>query len=308
MSQKLTTIVVVLFVVLIGLSMSLFTVKEGQSVIMMRLGKILLASGQLASPDSSSDQSAAPLLARVYHPGLHFKLPLVDQILRFDTRLQTMNVQSSRILTAEQKYVLVDYFAKWRIANLSLYYKRTGGFSERAETLLSQKINDALRAEFGRHTITEVISGERMNIMALLLKKAQDSAKGLGVQVVDVRIKRIDLPKEVSGSVFDRMRTEREQVATQHRSDGKAMAEKIRAQADAKATVIVATAKEKSAQIKAQGLAVAAKIYAIAYGKDPSFYRFLRSMKLYEKTFNQRRDFLVLSPNNQALKYFNQLK
>ena len=194
-----------------------FVVKQGENSIVIRLGDIV---------------SDAQHQFRVYKPGLHVRMPFVDGVRHFDVRLQSLEEQSSRILTKEQKYLLVDYFVKWRIDNVALYYTRTSGFSLKAERLLKQKINDALRAEFGDHTVTEVISGERINIMRALRQKADKSAESLGIQVIDVRVKRIDLPTEVGASVFERMRAERQQVATKHRSNGRAQGERIRRAAD----------------------------------------------------------------------------
>ena len=276
--------------VLILLYMTAYTVHQGQRGLLLRLGKII----------------ANPITGKAYaiKPGLHFKWPFINQVRRFDVRLQTLSVSSSRILTEEQKYVLVDYYAKWRIVNLPLYYTRTGGFASRTQTLLQQQINDALRAAFGKRSITEVVSGERINIMALLREAANRSAKNLGIEVIDVRIKRIDLPKEVSDSVFARMRAQREQVATQHRANGRAKAEAIRANADATATVMVATARASAAKVRALGINVAAHIYAQAYQKDPEFYAFYRSLQAYKHTFNQPKDLVILRPDSQFFNYF----
>jgi modulator of FtsH protease HflC len=281
-----------LVIVLLFIYASCYTIKEGQQAILLRLGKIVT-------------EHKGP--AYILHPGLHFYIPLINQVRIFDIRLQTFDSQSSRVLTEEQKYVLVDYYVKWKISNLALYYTRTGGFADRAGTLLQQKVNDALRAAFGRLTITDVVSGERGNVMTLLKQKADESAKELCIEVIDVRIKRTDLPEEVSASVFERMRVEREQAATKHRSDGKANAEVIRAEADATVTVTLAKAKTQAAQIKAEGNGAAAKIYADAYNKDADFYAFYRSLLAYQNTFNSN-DILLLKPEGQFFKYFNNIK
>ncbi len=294
MNTSKTLGLVILVIALILAYTGLFTVREGQKALLLRLGKIIdnPATGQ----------------AKTFAPGLHLKVPFLNQVRKFDVRLQTLTVESSRIMTEEQKYVLVDYYVKWKVADLPLYYQRTGGFAQRTEDLLEQQINDALRAAFGKLTITEVISGERANVMVLLQQRANKSAEVLGVKVIDVRIKSIDLPKEVSESVFARMSAEREQVATQHRSDGHASAEKIRATADAQAAITIAQAKAQAAKVRATGIAKAADIYAQAYGKDPKFYAFYRSMQAYQHAFASKRDILLLKPDSQFFRYFNSAK
>lgn len=276
-------------IVLILVYLCTFMVSEGHRAMLLQLGDIV------------TDKSGQPV---VYGPGLHFKLPLIVKVQDFDVRLQSFSVDSSRILTAEQKYVLVDYYAKWRIHNLALYYTRTSGMADRAEMLLKQKINDALRAAFGQRDIKEVISDDRMKIMTLLQEKANQSATDLGVQVIDVRIKGIDLPKEVRESVFQRMRTEREQVATQHRAQGKAMAESLRADADGKVAVVIATAKSQAQQIRAAGDSQAAAIYTKAYEQNPQFYAFYRSLEAYQNIFSRKGTVMVLRPNSPFFKYF----
>jgi membrane protease subunit HflC len=288
--KQLCGFMLILFFII--LYASLYTVNEGQKTLTLRFGKII------------ADKQGQAIISS---PGLHAKLPFIDNIRWFDTRLQTLNVDSSRILTAEQKYVLVDYYAKWRIQNIPLYYTRTGGDADQARTLLQQKINDSLRAEFGRRYLSDVISDARAAIMTKLQTEANKNAKELGIAVLDVRIKRIDLPTEVSASVFQRMRAERELVATKHRSDGKAAAEQIQAQADADATVIQANAQAEAAKIRAGGEAAAAKIYADAYGRDPEFYAFYKSLQTYQSVFNNNENnILVLKPDSQFFKYFNQ--
>lgn len=283
-----TILVFILF--MLGYS-SVYTVRQGQEGVLLYLGKI--------QTDSKTKLSV------VKDAGLHYKLPFLDQILLFDVRLQTLDIQSSRIVTEEKKDVIVDYYVKWRITNPALYYTRTGADQFRAETLLEQQLNDTLRAEFGKRTIQEVVSDDRSAIMNQLKDQADKSAQKLGIQVIDVRIKRIDLPPEVSSAVYERMRAERERVATEHRAQGRADGEAIRAQADANATVTVATAQEQAAQIRAQANALAAKIYSDAYGKNPDFYAFYRSLLAYEATFNNKGDVLVLKPDSQFFTYFN---
>lgn len=285
-----TPLIVIVILAVFAAYLGMFTVTQGQKALLLRLGKIV--------------QNPKTKEAKVFNPGLHFKIPFVNQVRKFDVRLQTLTVQSSRIITEEQKFVLVDYYVKWKINDLPLYFTRTGGFAMRAENLLQQQVNDALRAAFGKRTITEVVSGERLNVMRMLKQRANQTAQGLGIAVVDVRIKSIDLPKEVSDSVFSRMRADREQVAMKHRADGRAQAEKIKATAEAQATITVAQANTKAAKIRADGITKAAKIYADTYNKDPKFYAFYRSLKAYKQSFNNRSDFLVLRPDSQFFKYF----
>jgi membrane protease subunit HflC len=273
-----------LFVGVMAVLSSCYIVTEGHRALVLRLGKLM--------KDSQSQVIEQA-------PGLHFKLPFIDHVRSLDIRLRSFDVQSSRILTVKQKYVLVDYYVKWRIEDLADFYKKTDARAAKAEHLMQQKINDVLRAAFGRKTITDVVSGDRLNIMNLLKSHANTAAERLGIDVVDVRIKRIDLPEEVSQSVYQRMQTQREQVAAKHRSAGKAQGELIRAQADAKAAVIVAEADRKGAEIKAEGLQQAAKIYNDAALKSPDFFDFLRSMDTYHKIFKPGQDILLLSKDTK---------
>jgi len=282
----------IIFAAILILS-SLFIVREGQQGLLLRLGKIeVKADGQ----------------AKIFNPGLHFKLPFITKVKIFDVRLQTLSPELSRIVTAEKKDVLVDYYVKWRVNNLPLYFTRTNGDFKEAEVLLEQQINDGLRAQFGLRTIQEVVANERSNIMDVLRNKANHKAAEFGVDVIDVRIKGVDLPTEVSSAVFQRMRAERERVAAEHRSEGKAKAEAIRAQADANATVILAKAKSQAIKLRGEGDAQAAKIYAEAYSKDPKFYSFYQSLLAYGNSFTKKQDVLILSPDSQFFKYFNNIQ
>ncbi len=282
--------VILIIVLILGYS-SMYTVTQGEQALVLRLGKIV-----------DNPATGKPY---VMNPGLHFKMPFLNQVRYFDVRLQTLTVQSSRILTAEQKYVLVDYYVKWRVKNLTTFYTRTVGDYQRADSLLQAQLNDALRAAFGKRTITEVISEDRTAVMDQLQQQTNETAENLGIEVVDVRLKTIDLPQEVSQSVFERMSAKREQVAAEHRAAGRASAEAIRATADAQATVKVATARTKAAHIRAVGQAKAANIYAEAYKKNASFYAFYRSLEAYRQAFNKKSDILVIRPDSQFFKYFN---
>lgn len=277
-------------VTLLVLYNAVFTVSEGQQALLLRLGKL---------------QKNAQGQPHVILPGLHFKVSFISRALIFDTRIQTLNNESSRIVTAEKKDVLVDYYIKWRIADLAKYYKSTGGNAVRAELLLQQKVNGSLRAQFGRRTISEVVSDQRSAIMLTLRHQANQGALPLGIEVIDVRIKAIDLPTEVSSAVFSRMRAERQRVAAEHRANGKSLAEAIRATADADATIIIAKATRQAAQLHASGDKQAAKIYAQAYDVDPQFYVFYRSLQAYQNTFTKRNDIMILSPHSRFFKYMN---
>jgi membrane protease subunit HflC len=271
---------------------SVFIVHESENALLLRLGKI------------EADQHGQAVQKM---PGLHFKIPLINQVWKFTTRLQTLDIQSSRIVTAEKKDVIVDYYVKWRIRYPALYYTRTSGNVAQAQILLEQQLNDGLRAEFGRRTIREVISDDRTNIMETLNKEANKNAKILGLEVVDVRIKRIDLPAEVSAAIFDRMRAERARIATEHRAQGKSRAEAIRANADGEATVLVAQAKFEAMRARGEGDEQAAAIYAASYNKNPNFYAFYRSLLVYKKCFANKQDILILKPDTPFFKYFNGL-
>ncbi len=243
-----------------------------------------------------------------YGPGLHFKLPVVNTIKYLDVRLQTLTEDSSRVYTAEQKSVLVDYYAKWRVNNLAVYYTRAGGTPDLANRLLKQKINDGLRAAIGKRTIQDVVSSDRAEIMGLLNEDTNTFANTLGIEVVDVRIQGIELPQEVRDSVYDRMRTERKQVATKHRAQGKAQSETIRADTDAQVAVSVAKAKADSQRIRADGDQEAATIYSNAYNKDPNFYALYRSLEAYRHVFHGKNNVMVLKPDSEFFKYFSSAK
>lgn len=288
-TMKFTWIILAIIIV-VTLYTGLFTVTEGQQALVLRLGNL---------------QMNAQKTPKVYNPGLHIKIPFITSVLWFDTRIQTLEIESSRIVTAEKKDVIVDYYVKWRITNLAKFYTSTSGDISRAEVLLQQQVNNGLRAQFGQRTIPEVVSDDRSKIMSTLRDLADKSAAPLGIDVVDVRIKAIDLPTEVSTAVFSRMRAERQRVAAEHRANGKSIAEAIRAKADADVTVILATAKQQASLERASGQKKAAKIYADAYSKNPDFYAFYRSLLAYQDTFNSKQDIMVLGPNSQFFKYMN---
>jgi membrane protease subunit HflC len=272
----------VLIVLVIG-AMSLFVVDQRQNAIVFRLGEVV-------------DVRKAP--------GLYFKIPVVDNVRYFDVRILTIDTaEPERFLTSEKKNVLVDLFVKWRITDVRQYYVSVGGNESFAQTRLLQTINDGLRAEFGNRTVHDVVSGERDKIMDLMRDKANEDAKTIGVEVLDVRLKRVDLPQEVSIDVYRRMEAERKRVANELRSTGAAESERIRAEADKQREVIVAQAYREAQRVKGEGDARATAIYARAYEQNPEFYAFYRSLEAYRASFRGRNDVLVLEPNSEFFKY-----
>jgi membrane protease subunit HflC len=237
-------------------------------------------------------------------PGLHFKIPGMHTVRRFDGRIQTLEINTESYLTAEKNYLEVDSFAKWRVANTSLYYTATSGDEGVANNLLAQRINTGLRNQFGVRTVHEVVSGQRDALMEQLTQSLNAITQvELGIEIVDVRVKKIDLPPNVSDSVFLRMNTERQEEAQQLRSTGREVAEGIRADADRQEIVIAAEAYRDAERIRGEGDAQAAAIYAAAYGKDAEFYEFVRSLRAYQETFKDNGDLLLLSPDGDFFRY-----
>ena len=292
MSALKTILGVLVFVVILLLMTSLYTINQGEHGLQLRLGRLVTESG--------SDK------VKVFAPGLHVKLPFVENARVFDTRIQTLDIKSSRIVTREKKDVLVDYYVKWRIDNLAKYFKSTGGNELKAETLLEQQLNTSLRNQFGKRTIPELVSGERDDVMDVLRETAEAQAGQLGIYVVDVRIKGIELPSSTSNAIYQRMRADMKKIANRHRADGKAAAEAIEANADAKVTVILSTALNEGRRIKAQGQAKASSLYEQAFSQNKSFFDLYRNLKAYEGSFNSKKDILVLDPSNQFFGLFNQ--
>ena len=240
-----------------------------------------------------------------YEPGLYLKIPFIEEIKKFEKRTLTLDADPQRFLTKEKKFLIVDSFIMWRIEDEEKYFTTTGGDEFAAQQLLAQKVNAGLRDEFGLRTIKEVVSGERREIMNILRAQANQAASELGAKVVDVRIKKIDLPDEVSDSVFDRMRSERKRVANDLRSQGAEVAEQIRADADRRRTEILASAYRKAQEIRGEGDATAAETYAQAYGKNEEFFKLYRSLEAYRRTFQGQRDVMVLEPDSEFFRYFN---
>ena len=239
-------------------------------------------------------------------PGLHFKVPIVNAVRKFDNRIRTLDEAPARFLTAEKKNVIVDAFVKWRIADSSRFYTTVGGDPQRANQRLSELTRSGLRTEFGKRTVQEVISGERAQIMEILTAQAAQAATDLGIQIVDVRIQRIDLPEDVSESVFRRMSAERQRVALDFRARGAEAAERIRADADRQRTVILAEAYRDAEQLRGEGDARAAEVYAQAFTQDEEFFAFYRSLGAYRNSFSSQDDLLLLSPDSSFFRYFEQ--
>lgn len=240
-------------------------------------------------------------------PGLHFQAPFMDHIERFPSQILTLRASSERFLTGEKKYVLVDFFAKWRIADTEAYYRATGGGRiGDALNRMEDILKDGLRNEFSRRTIEQALSEERNEIMQGIQVQANNAAQKLGIEIVDVRVSKIDFPEEISDSVYERMRSERVRVAQDFRSRGKEEAEKQKAAADRKATIILAEAYRDSEKLKGQGDAQAAETYANAYSADEEFYSFYRSLMAYRNTLGKQTDTMVLEPDSQFFRYFKQ--
>ncbi|RUM84241.1 MAG: protease modulator HflC [Candidatus Thioglobus sp.] len=266
------------------LSSSLYTVNETQTAIKLRLGEIVTVENT---------------------PGLKFKTPFVNNVVKFDNRIQTLDTPAERFLTGEKKNVIVDSYVKWRIVDAEQFYKSTGGNISRTSNRLAQIIKTGLKSEFSKRTIADVVSGERSEIMANILQMANKDIVEFGIKIIDVRIKRIDLSQEVSNSVYRRMQAERQRVAKEFRSKGAEEAEIIRAAADKKRTIILANAYRDSEMIRGEGDAVSANNYAQAYNKNADFYSFYRSLESYKKSFGQNNDIMVLNPNTEFFRHFN---
>ncbi|OBW91776.1 MULTISPECIES: protease modulator HflC [Gallibacterium] len=289
MRKFLVPIIVVIAIILYT---SIIVVPEGARGIMLRFGKV---------------QRDADNKVVVYNPGLHFKIPVIDGIKILNARIQTLDGQADRFVTVEKKDLLVDSYVKWRIADFGKFFTSTGGGDYlRADSLLRRKVNDRLRSEIGSRTIKDIVSGTRGELMLdarKALNTGTDSTSELGIEVIDVRIKQINLPEEVSSSIYQRMRAERDAVAREHRSQGQEKAAFIQADVDRKVTVILANANKKAQELRGEGDAVAAKIYADGFGQAPEFYNFIRSLKAYEKSFAQSDNLLIVKPDSEFFKF-----
>ena len=274
----------IILALILGLAyLSCFRVYEYQHAILFQLGKIQRFD---------------------YDAGLYFKIPFLQNVRRFDSRLQTLDAEPQRFLTGEKKDVIVDSFVRWKIEDVVQFYKSTDGDPRRAGLLLYQKVNDGLRSEFGKRTVKEVVSGERGQIMEIVTNEANERGKDLGMKIIDVRLKRIDLPTEVSSTVYERMRSERARVAREFRARGDKESITIRADADRQRTVISSEAYRDAEEIRGTGDAKSAEIYADAYNRNPEFYNFYRSLNAYKSSFKGKEDILLLEPNTEFFKYF----
>jgi len=262
---------------------SVFTVDERQKAILFQFGEIIKAD---------------------FEPGLHFKIPFINNVRKFDNRILTIDQKPERFLTQEKKDLIVDSYVKWRITDVIEYYKTTQGDELVAGRLLYENINNGLRNEFGKRTIQEVISGDRTQIMGLMTAQASERAKTLGIEVVDVRVKKVDYPERVSNSVYLRMRAEREREARDFRSKGHEASERIQADADRQRSVLLAEAYRDSEIVRGEGDARATEIYAEAFGKNEEFYKFYRSLTAYQNTFSNTGDVILLEPDSEFFRYF----
>ena len=281
--KNIGSVLIAFFALLVLVTSSAYTVDQREYALVFRLGEIV---------DTHKK------------PGLYFKMPMVENVRYYDKRILTLNWEEpDRFITSEKKNVLVDSFVKWRIIDPAKYYVSVRGDEIQAERRLSQMVNDGLRAEFGKRTIHDVVSGERAQIMEILRQRADKESRQMGIQIMDVRLRRVDLPKEVSVSVYQRMEAERKSVANELRSQGAAAAEKIRADADKQREVIIAEAYRDAQKIKGEGDAKAAEVYAQAFGKNPEFYAFYRSQEAYKNSFNSKSDVIVVDQSSDFFKY-----
>lgn len=282
--KSLATLIIALVVILVGKE-SVYIVKETERAVKLQFGEIVDADVK---------------------PGLRFKIPFVNSVRKFDARVLTMDLRKQAFLTIEKKRLIVDSFVKWRIDNVGTYYTATSGDEFRAGDLLSTRVENELRNQFGARTLNEVVSGERDEVMAEVIKRLSALAeKELGVAIIDVRVKGVELPSEVSSSVYERMRTEREREARELRSRGHELAEGIRADADRQKTVIVAEAYRSAEEVRGEGDAKAAAIYASAYTQNAEFYSFTRSLKAYTESFAGNGDVMLLKPDSEFFKYLS---
>ena len=286
MKRATALVVIVLVVVALVASMSMYTVDQRKAAIKFQLGEIVATQTE---------------------PGLYFLVPLMQNVKLYDMRIQTLDARDAeRFLTAENKNVLVDSFVKWRITDVREYFRSVRGDPLAAESRISQTVNDALRAEFARRTVHDVVSGDRSTIMSTVAEKVDKDLNKIGVEVVDVRLKRVDLVPEISSDVYRRMESERKRVANELRATGQAEGEKIRAEADRAKQIIQAEAYRDAERIKGEGDAQAARVYADAYQRNPEFFSFYRSMEAYKRSMRSKGDVMVLDPTSDFFKYFKQ--
>ncbi len=285
MSNAMFRLFVLIGLIAVAVGLSLFTVNERDLAIKLQLGKVV-ESG--------------------YEPGLHFKIPVVQNVRKFPRRILTIEDSPDRVFTAEKKALKVDFFVKWRIVDPVRFYTSTGGSLVFADDRLGEIIKNAVVTEFGKRSVREAISAERAELMRDMLVTATTTAEDLGVELIDFRVKQVELMDEVKNAVYAQMNEERARTAAELRAEGRAEAERIRAEADRERTIILADANRESEQIRGEGDAEAAEIYANAYKKDPEFYAFYRSINAYKQSMGKSNDLLVLDPNNEFFRYLNQ--
>ena len=282
-ASRLNIIAVIAVLVLVVVSNSLYIVNERERAVLLKFGEVVATDVQ---------------------PGLHFKLPIVNDVKRFEARLMTLDSRPQRYLTAEKKGLIVDSYVKWRVADVDSYYTATGGDELEANRLLTSRVDNGLRNKFGERTVYEVVSGERDELMAEIALQLDDIARReLGIEILDVRVKAVDLPPEVSNSVYSRMASEREREAHELRSRGRELAEGIEADADRQKTIIEAEAYREAQAVRGEGDASAAQIYAEAFNLDPEFYSFYRSMEAYRTSFANKDDLLVIEPDSDFFRF-----
>ena len=283
MKRSATVVLVAAVVIALIFGMSVYTIDQRKAAIKFQLGEVIAVQTD---------------------PGLYFMVPVLQNVRLFDTRIQTLEARDpERFLTSENRNVLVDSFVKWRVVDVREYYRSVQGDALRAEARISQTVNDALRAEFAKRTVHDVVSGEREKIMSTVAEKVDSDVRRIGVAVVDVRLKRVDFVPEISSDVFRRMESERKRVANELRATGQAEGEKIKADADRQRQVIVAEAYRDAQKVKGEGDAQAARIYAEAFNKNPEFYSFYRSMEAYRQSLRSKSDVMVLDPSSDFFKY-----
>jgi len=279
-------LVILILIVILGAlgSSAVYIVDEREKAIVFQFGEIV----------ASSERA-----------GIYFKVPIINNVKFFDARIQTLDADPQLYLTREKKNLVVDSFVKWRVRNARDYYTKLGGLASNARNRLSQRVNDALRREFGNRTVQQVISGDRVEIMAVVRKIIDQEIGSLGIEVIDVRLKRVDLDPDISERVYQRMEAERSRVAKDLRARGAEVAEQIRADADRQRTIIIANANREAEEVRGRGDAIATYTYAEAFGRDREFYRMYRSLNAYKTTFNSPNNLLIIEPTSEFFKYFN---
>ena len=290
MSKKMKSICIsLIFTFLIIVGNAFFCISQGNEAVILRFGEL----------NSRGDK------VKIYTPGLHFKIPMLEEVKIYDMRLHTLTVDSSRVVTNEQKDVIVNAYLEWKISDVSKFYRSVSGLYSKAELLLQQFVESSLRAEIGRNSIQNLINNERDSLMLKLTDSVKEQARNIGVDIVDVRIKQIDLPDTVTDSIYKRMCSERQKVAASIRAQGEQVSESIRANADSNAVIILAKANKEAKEIKADANARAASIYNHSYSQSFDFYDYWRSMRAYQNSFADKKDnVFILEPSGQFLKYF----